>query len=117
MVRFISEPIRVSFEQLPDLEKKPTAPAGFTWRGAEYTITSVLSEWVNYSRRGRMANNMQPAHLQAAQKKGSWGVGQFYYRVLTATGRIFDLYYDRAPKSASDRKGEWFLDRELAFQD
>ena len=47
------------------------------------------------------------------QQRGSWGVGQDYYRVRTAEGRIFDLYYDRAPKNVFRRKGGWFLDREI----
>jgi hypothetical protein len=33
--------------------------------------------------------------------------------VRTSGGRIFDLYYDRAPKDVDQRKGGWFLDKEL----
>jgi hypothetical protein len=29
------------------------------------------------------------------------------------SGLIFDLYYDRAMKSVDDRKGQWFVYREL----
>lgn len=116
MIRFISEPVEISFSKPLELEKKPVSPVSFRWRELDYQITSVISEWVDYGRRGRMANNMQPAHLETARKRGSWGVGQFYFRVLTAEGKIFDLYYDRAPRSVDDRKGEWFLDRELAVK-
>jgi hypothetical protein len=60
-----------------------------------------------------MAQNMQPAHAAAAERRGSWGVGRDYYRVRTAGGRLFDIYFDRAPKDAGHRKGAWFLYREL----
>ena len=60
-----------------------------------------------------MARNMQEAHLREASRRGSWGVGRFYFRVRTENGRIFDIYYDRAPEEAADRKGHWFIWREL----
>jgi hypothetical protein len=56
---------------------------------------------------------MRPTHAAAAERRGSWGVGRDYYRVRTDSGRVFDLYYDRAPGSVHDRKGAWFLLREL----
>ncbi|MBN1146984.1 MAG: hypothetical protein JXA78_07000 [Anaerolineales bacterium] len=116
-VRFICEVIEVHFAQAPLLEKKPGAPDGFTWRGEQFAIIEVLSEWHDYRRRGRMARNMRPTHAVVAESRGSWGVGQDYFRVRTANGRIFDLYYDRAPKDVDRRKGAWFLERELAEQD
>lgn len=112
-IRFISEPIEVHFEEPPALEKKPGVPDAFTWRGEVYQVVEVLSEWVDYARKGRMARNMQPQHAAVASRRGSWGVGLFYFRIRTETGRIFDLYYDRAPKDADHRKGEWFLYQEL----
>jgi hypothetical protein len=112
-LRFISEQIEVFFKHPMVLEKKPGCPDGFTWRGEYFGISEVLSEWHDYHRRGRMARNMTPEHAAVAAQRGSWGVGQFYFRVQTENGRIFDLYYDRAPKNAGDRKGAWFLDREV----
>ena len=64
-------------------------------------------------RKGRFARNMSPTHSRAAAKRGSWGVGRFYFRVEVADRRVFDLYYDRAPDDASDRLGHWFLLREM----
>ena len=115
-LRFIQEPIEVSFNKLPTLEKKPGPPNAFHWRGQQYWITEVVSEWHDYRRRGRMARNMSTEHSQAAERGGSWGVGQDTYRVRTEEGRFFDLYYDRAPKDVDQRKGAWFLDRELSDQ-
>jgi hypothetical protein len=113
-IRFISEPIAVEFDQEPALIKKPGMPARFRWRGQTFHVAHKLKEWHDYGRRGRMAHNMQPAHLEAAERRGSWGVGRDYYRVRTASGRIFGLYYDRAPKDAGDHGGSWFLYRELS---
>jgi hypothetical protein len=116
-IHFIGEPVEVFFDQAPSLEKKPGLPQRFCWQDQTHAIVELLSEWHDYRRRGRMARNMQPQHAAAAGRRGSWGVGQDYYRVRTAGGRIFDLYYDRAPQDASHRKGGWFLDKELAEQE
>lgn len=106
---FYDDPIEVVFEEAPVREKSPHCPYGFTWRGEDYHINEVLEEWVDYRRRGRMARNMAPAHLASAGRLGSWGVGRFFFRVKTTCGRIFELYYDRTPEDADDRKGNWFL--------
>jgi hypothetical protein len=111
--RFIDEPIEVEFDRQPALEKKPGCPNGFVWNGTAYPIVEVLGEWHDYRRRGRMAQNMRPDHAAVASGRGSWGVGRDYYRVRTDAGRVFDLYYDRAPKDSENRKGGWFLYREI----
>lgn len=113
-IRFIAEPIEVYYEKPPALQKKPGCPDAFVWRGKTYRLAEKISEWHDYRRRGRMARNMQPAHTAVAEGRGSWGVGQDYYRVRTADDRIFDIYFDRVPKSADDRKGSWFLYQELS---
>ena len=60
-----------------------------------------------------MAKNMRPAHAATAATRGSLNVGRYYFRVEVNTGQIFDIYYDRAMKNVDDRKGQWFLYREL----
>jgi hypothetical protein len=120
-VRFISEPIEVHFDRPPLLEKKPDVPNAFTWRKETFRILELLSQWVDYERTGRSARNMQPAHAAVAGRKGSWGVGVFSFRVRameegTSCERIFDIYYDRAPKNVDKRKGAWFVFQELAYQ-
>lgn len=112
-IRFIGEEIEVEHDRPPLLEKRPHCPDRFFWRGKSYRVVEMLAEWQDFSRRGRMARNMRPAHQAAAERRGSWGVGRFFFRVRVEQGRIFDLYYDRAPKSASARKGAWFIYREL----
>ena len=113
-LRFIGEPVQVEFEEPPVLEKKPGCRDAFIWRGKTYRIVETLSEWHDYARRGRMASNMSPAHAAVASRRGSWGVGRDFFRARTDTGQVFDLYYDRAPKKVDDRKGAWFLYREMS---
>lgn len=112
-IRFIEEQVEVIFLETPLLEKKPGCPDGFTWRGETFRITELIEEWHDYARRGRYARNMQEAHAMRAERGGSWGVGKDYFRVGTDAHRIFDLYYDRAPKDVEHRKGAWFLFQEL----
>ena len=113
-LRFIEEPIEVHYDIPPVLEKRPGCPNGFAWRGSTYRILDILSEWHDYHRRGRMARNMRTEHAATARKRGSWGVGKDYYRIVTDSEQIFDIYYDRAPKDVDNRKGAWFLFQELS---
>jgi len=112
-IRFIAEEIEVEFDHPPILAKKPDPPSGFIWQGDEFRIIDVISRWFSYERKGRMAKNMKQEHLRVADRRGSWGVGRYYFRVVTEPGRIFDLYYDRAPEDAGDRLGHWYLWREM----
>jgi hypothetical protein len=112
-LRFIAEPIEVEFDQPPVFAKRPGCPDRFTWEGRAFQVAEMLREWQDTGRRGRMASNMRPEHLATASRRGSWGVGRTYFRVRTDLGRVFDLYYDRAPKHVGDRLGHWYLYREL----
>ena len=112
-LHFIGAEIAVSFDKEPLYKKKPHCPDSFTWGGEQFRVDEKLAEWQDFSRTGNMALNMRPANMAKALKRGSWGVGRYYFRVLSEDGRIFELYYDRAPKDASDRIGSWFLDREM----
>jgi hypothetical protein len=111
--RFIGAEVEVGFREEPLLEKKPSAPDYFQLGGETFVVKRLLQTWFEYGRSGRMSRNMRPANLRKAARRGSWGVGRFYFRVEVEDGRIFDLYYDRAPKDASDRKGSWTLWREM----
>ena len=106
---FIDEPIEVFFDELPLLMKSPSCPNEFIWRGETYRVVEMLEMWQDFMRRGNMKRNMQPGHIEVALRRGSWGVGRFHFRVRVSSERIFEIYYDRAPKNAGDRKGHWFL--------
>jgi hypothetical protein len=113
-IHFIGERIEVLFDMPPLREKTPPCPNAFLWNGETYRILESLAEWSDFTRRGRMSKNMRPAHAEVASTRGSLNVGRFYFRVKVDSGRIFDIYYDRAMKNVNDRKGEWFLYCELA---
>ncbi len=108
-LHFIGEPIEVVFSEEPALEKTPHCPTGLFWRDEYYRIVELLQAWNEFGRRGKSSHTMRPEHAAVAAKRGSWGVGRFYFRVRVEDGRIFEIYYDRAPKNSDDRKGHWFL--------
>ncbi|MBA7544108.1 hypothetical protein ES705_36455 [subsurface metagenome] len=112
-IHFIGEKVEVQFNKPPLHEKKPGCPDGFFWQDQFYPVIEKISEWQDYNRTGRMAFNMRPANAAKAKKRGSWGVGRFYFRFRTGNGQVFDIYYDRAPKNVDNRKGAWFLYREM----
>ncbi len=112
-IHFFDDPIQPIFDSPQALEKTPDCPDGFIWNEKTFRVTDMLSSWSDFARRGKMARNMRPAHAAAAAGRGSLNVGRFYFRVLVDTGQVFDLYYDRAMKSVDDRKGQWFVYREL----
>jgi len=112
-MHFLDEPIEAIFQVAPARQKLPPCPDAFTWQGHTYRILETLSEWTDFTRRGRFARNMQPAHASAAARRGSLNVGRFFFRVHVDSGQLFDLYYDRESKSLDQRKGQWFVYREL----
>lgn len=112
-LHFLDQPIEVSFNTPPTHEKSPDCPDRFAWEGQTYQVIEMLSSWSDFTRRGRAARNMRPVHAEAASTRGSLNVGRYYFRVKVDSGRIFDVYYDRAMKNLDERKGQWFVFREL----
>lgn len=106
---FIGEKITPIFDQPPSYGKRPPCPDGFFWRDEICRISASLAEWVDFTRHGRQARNMQPQHAAVATNRGSWGVGRYNFHVQIEDGRLFHIYYDRAPKDLDNRMGEWFL--------
>ena len=112
-IHFYDDPIEALFDTPPVHEKTPDCPNGFVWEGKAYRIVETISEWSDFARRGKYARNMRPTHAAVASTRGSLNVGRFYFRVKVENGQIFDLYYDRAMKNVDERKGQWFLYREV----
>lgn len=112
-IRFIGQQIEVAFAEPPLFEKTPPCPNRFFWNDDTFDVITLLSQWDDFNRSGRTVPAMRSHHAALAQQRGSWGVGRFFFRVETECGRFFDLYYDRAPKDADDRKGTWYLFREM----
>lgn len=157
-LHFYDQPIEPLFDTPPAREKSPDCPNGFVWEERTYRVLELLSSWSDFSRRGKMARNMRPAHAAVAAGRGSLNVGRFYFRVrallsqakemsrsstagqtkdsstagqtkgssiasplgtagpsepVRTESQIFDIYYDRAMKNIDDRKGQWFIYREM----
>ena len=112
-IHFLDQPIEVIFDTPPAREKTPDCPNGFIWEDKTYRVLEMLSSWSDFKRRGKMARNMRPEHAAVAANRGSLNVGRFYFRIRVDTNQIFDIYYDRAMKNVDDRKGQWFVYREL----
>lgn len=110
---YIGEIISVGFDEPLLFSKKPDCPSDFSWRGKTFRVAEALSEWQDFSRKGKFSRNMQDAHLERANIKGSLGVGRFYFRVRTDESRVFDIYYDRSIKNTFDTGGCWVLFQEL----
>jgi len=110
---YIGEIITVEFDEPQIFVKKPAYPNMFSWRGKSHRVKEIISEWHDFSRKGRYSRNMKEAHLERANSKGSLGVGRFYFRVRTDENRIFDIYYDRSIKNTFENSGFWVLFQEL----
>ena len=127
-LHFLDQPIEPIFDTSPAREKTPDCPNRFIWADKTYRVVEMLSSWSDFKRRGKMARNMRPEHAAVAATRGSLNVGRFYFRVRVmldspavellddkrqSEEQIFDIYYDRAMKNVDDRKGQWFIYREL----
>ena len=135
-IHFYDQPIEPIFDTPPAREKTPDCPNGFIWEDKTYRVIEMLSSWSDFTRRGKMARNMRPAHAAVASSRGSLNVGRFYFRVRVVLSsssiahavptdgspsgtagqsepQVFDIYYDRAMKNIDDRKGQWFIYREM----
>ena len=122
-LHFYDNPIEPIFDTPPAREKSPDCPNGFIWDEKTYRVIEMLSSWSDFTRRGKMARNMRPAHAAVASSRGSLNVGRFYFRVRVALAssstagypenQVFDIYYDRAMKNIDERKGQWFIYREM----
>jgi len=110
---YIGEMIAVGYDNPPLFMKKPDCPNTFFWNGSTYHIIEVISEWHDFSRKGKYSRNMKDAHLERANIKGSLGVGRFYFRVRTNENRLFEIYYDRGIKNTFETGGTWVLLQEL----
>ena len=116
MPTFIGEIITVHFSEPLQREKTPNCPASFSWRDESFTVERSLREWVDFSRKGKYERNMRDSHLESALAKGSFGVGRFTFVVLTTSGRVFEIYFDRAP-TKHNKTGSWILYKELSAED
>ena len=70
-IHFFDHPIEALFDTPPAREKSPDCPNGFVWEDKTYRVIEMLSSWSDFTRRGKMARNMRPAHAAVASSRGS----------------------------------------------
>ena len=113
-MEFIGREINVTLPSGFSLEKKPPPPRAFRWKCVVHKVTEMLATWHRYGKpETRTQGGRPPYFVRSGRTQGSWGQGRVYFRVRTEEGRLFDIYYDRAPKGQR-RVGAWFLWRELS---
>ena len=113
-MEFIGREINVTLPNGSSLDKKPPAPRAFRWKCVVHQVTEMLATWHRYGKPEiRTQGGRPPYFVRSGRTQGSWGQGRVYFRVRTEEGRLFDIYYDRAPKGQR-RAGAWFLWRELS---
>jgi hypothetical protein len=111
MAVFISAVIEALFHREPAIKKRAGPPDAFVWDGRRFEVVEVLSEWHDYDKR-REIGETRRSQSQLYRQRGSWGLGRDWYRVQTGEGRLFDLYYERRPRSRTVI-GSWVLYCEL----
>jgi hypothetical protein len=79
-------------------ENEPLSPTSFTWHNEEFHITKIQRSWQDWG---------FPA---GAPRKKNWRLRRHrnYYRVLTESGRVFEIYLDRKTPQPT-----WILYKEL----
>jgi len=96
--RFISEPIEpdtTTCDTASMAVGAPGLPMRFSWRGRTIRVTKVLSSW----------------HQTGACRHGSGEryVRKHWYKVLTDAGSTMTIYFERQPRSRSQRTRRWWL--------
>ena len=79
------------------------APVSFRLEGREYEILEVLEYWPDHG------------YGRTPPKRARWYHRRHrnYYRVKTAEGEIYELYYDRGTGLEHQEFKKWFLTRQL----
>ncbi len=96
MDAFICEPIEVI---LDGMVKRPIS---FQWKGMGYRVVEIWAEWQDAG-----FGPIPPG-------RGKWWQRRHrnYYRVVTHTGEVFEIYFDRGGKQP-----QWYLFRKVEQSD
>jgi len=80
------------------------SPVSFRFDGRDYAIEEVLEYWPDYGFGG----------ASAGRKRWWQRHHRNYYRVRTAQGEVYELYYDRGTSLKNPEHKKWFLTRRLS---
>jgi len=78
-------------------------PVSFKLDGREYVITEIMEFWPDYGF-GRSS---------AGRKRWWQRHHRNYYRVKTAEGEVYEIYYDRGVNKKNPEFKKWFLTQRL----
>jgi phosphoribosylglycinamide formyltransferase-1 len=93
---FIGEAIKPRIEEACGSgDGGPVMPAGFTWRGRDYTVDRVLESW---KETGPCRNKSGESYLR-----------KHWYRIRTAQGQEMKIYFQRQPRKGSRAEDRWWL--------
>ncbi|MDJ0754328.1 MAG: DUF6504 family protein [Ardenticatenaceae bacterium] len=90
-VLFITEPIQVEFDTPPRFRRRPHCPDRLLWRGETHHVKAVTAEWRKFT--PRISKSLRRI-----------GLARIYFRVILASGRELDIYFDPV-----HQKGSWFV--------
>ena len=74
---------------------EPLFPAGFAWRGVEYTVSEVIETWKETG--------------PCTHGSGERYVRKHWFRIRTAGGDEMKIYFERKARSARQAKQCWWL--------
>lgn len=99
---FVSEPITpLSSGDISAMTRRePGLPEAFEWRGKTHRVAETTGNWKSY-------NNCQFNPKETYLRK-------HWYEVKTDTGHTLVLYFDRQPRTQSQRKDRWVIFKELS---
>jgi phosphoribosylglycinamide formyltransferase-1 len=96
--QFVGEPIvpdRATYDPSRMAAGEPGLPARFSWRGQTFRVVEVLKSW-------RQTGSCRHGSPESYVRK-------HWYEVLTDSGATMKLYFERQPRSRSDRGKRWWL--------
>ena len=95
---FISEPIVPvggTFDTAAMARAEPGLPGRFTWRDTEYAVADVLETW---KESGPCKTHGSEMYLR-----------KHWFRIKCDGGLEMTIYFQRQPRSRSQRKQRWWL--------
>jgi len=96
---FVSEPITPVGYTAAAVLGEPGLPEAFEWRDRKHVIVEKVGNWKSYN---NCLFNPKETYLR-----------KHWYEVKTDTGHRLVLYFDRQPRTQSQRKSRWVIYEEL----
>lgn len=94
--RFFGQQITVERDQ------ETREPTSFSFKDETHDVTLIMTSWQDYG-------------MPSDGRKHTWRQRHHrnYYRVQTADGRVFEIYYDRGVSMDSPKYMRWYVTKEL----